>query len=110
MAEDRIGNCHRAWFDGDYDNADLEGLMEFARDLYYHVPYLYGSSIGDGAMSDGDMSDGDSEDDDVDMSEDDEDTAYLHSRSLDYVPMLVETYGNCLSLDRKEQYEWFREA
>jgi hypothetical protein len=108
MLEDQRGNRHQWWFDGDcWGDEDLQNLVAFVGDLSYECDCWDDASIGDRGPSGVD----DSEDDvDTDDGEDVEEASYLHHSSLDYVPMLVENHGICALLDRKEDYEWFRDV
>ena len=108
MLEDQRGNRHQWWYDDDcWGDEDLQSLVAFVEELSYEYDCWDDASIGDRGPRGG----GDSEDDvDTDDEEDVEEASYLHHGSLDYVPMLAENHGICALLDRKEDYEWFRDV
>jgi hypothetical protein len=108
MLEDQRGNRHQWWYDGDCcGDEDLQSLLEFVDDLSFEYGCWDNVSIGDRGPRGGDESEDDM---DTDDDEDVEEASYLHHRSLDYVPMLAENHGICALLERKEDYEWFRDV
>lgn len=111
MFEDQRGNRHQWWYDGDiWGDADLQGLVEFVDDLSWECGCWDNASIGDRRPRGIDDSEDDVDMDDEDDEDDVEEASYLYHRSLDYVPMLAENHGICALLDRKEDYEWFRDV